>query len=104
MTKPVVIGIEARTELAAAPRWYDERHRGLGEQLIDEVDAAIARVTKNPGLGSPVAGVDDQAIRRLFVHRLPYHLIFLELEDRVQVIAVAHDRTRPGYWRGRESS
>jgi plasmid stabilization system protein ParE len=103
LSKPVVIGREARAELAAAARWYDDRYRGLGEQLLDEVDAAIARVAENPGLGSSVTGVDDEAIRRLFVHRFPYHLVFLELEDRVQVIAVAHDRRRPGFWRERES-
>jgi hypothetical protein len=33
------------------------------------------------------------------VHNFPYHVVFLQLRDRISVLAIAHDRRRPGYWR-----
>lgn len=35
------------------------------------------------------------------VPRFPYHVVYLELPDRLQILAVAHDRRRPGYWKTR---
>jgi hypothetical protein len=35
------------------------------------------------------------------VRRFPYHVVYIELPDRLQVLAVAHDRRRPAYWVGR---
>lgn len=31
----------------------------------------------------------------------PYHIVFLNLEREILVLAVAHDRRRPGYWASR---
>jgi hypothetical protein len=31
----------------------------------------------------------------------PYSVIFQEKEDIVLIVAVAHAKRRPGYWRGR---
>jgi hypothetical protein len=48
-----------------------------------------------------VPGVSDQTIRRRPVRRFPYHVVYIELADRLQILAIAHDRRRPGYWVGR---
>jgi hypothetical protein len=40
-------------------------------------------------------------VRRVFVRRFPYHVVYIELADRLQILAVAHDRRRPRYWVGR---
>jgi toxin ParE1/3/4 len=37
----------------------------------------------------------------MFVPRFPYALIYAVEERRVFVVAVAHFRRRPGYWRDR---
>ena len=39
--------------------------------------------------------------RRYLLRRFPFFVAFRESEDRVQVLAVAHARRRPGYWPGR---
>jgi len=36
--------------------------------------------------------------RRLPVNDFPYHVVFEEFPDRIEVLAIAHDRRRPGYW------
>jgi hypothetical protein len=41
-------------------------------------------------------------VRRALVGpRFPYSVVYLEDEDEIWVLAVAHAKRRPGYWRGR---
>lgn len=101
MTLPIRIGEEAEAELAEAARWYESHRAGLGMAFLDAVDNAVARIAEMPSMGSPLPGSADETLRRRAVLRFPYHVIYLELPDRLQVLAVAHDRRRPGYWVGR---
>lgn len=83
--------------MTEAVRWYETHRAGLGMEFLDAVDIAVARIAETPRLGSQVPGVADQTIRRRAVRRFPYHVVYMELSDRLQVLAVAHDRRRPGY-------
>jgi plasmid stabilization system protein ParE len=87
--------------MAEAARWYEAHRVGLGMEFLEVVDDAVARISEMPRMGSPVSRVADEAIRRRAVRRFPYHVIYLELSDRLQILAVAHDRRRPKYWVGR---
>ena len=40
-------------------------------------------------------------LRRLMLTRFPYALIYSATDDLLHVVAVAHARRRPGYWRPR---
>ena len=101
MKLPLRISEEAYAEMAEAARWYERNRVGLGLEFLAAVDAAVARIEENPRIGSRTPGVDDEDIRRVFVGRFPYHVVYIELPDRLQVLAVAHDRRRPAYWVGR---
>lgn len=55
-----------------------------------------------PNAGAPVTGVGaDLDIRRVRVGRFPYQLAYMTEDDRIHILAVAHDRRRPGYWHRR---
>jgi len=101
LSLPIRISEEAEAEMADAARWYESHHTGLGSEYLEAVDAAVDRIAENPNVGSMVPGVSDSEIRRRAVRRFPYHVVYLELSDRLQILAVAHDRRRPGYWSGR---
>jgi plasmid stabilization system protein ParE len=98
---PLRISADAAAEMAEAARWYDAHQPGLGVEFLDALDDAVVRIAEMPRMGSPVRDVADEAIRRRVVRRFPYHVIYIELPDRLQILAVAHDRRRPGYWAGR---
>jgi len=98
LTLPVRISEEADAEMAEAARWYETHRAGLGLDFLAAVDSAVAGISEAPRMASLVPGVSDQTIRRRPVRRFPYHVVYMELSDRLQILAIAHDRRRPGYW------
>lgn len=60
--------------------------------------SASLRAVEAPAVGAPyVAGT-----RRLLARRFPYAVVYrVRGEQVVEIVAVAHYRRRPGYWRRR---
>jgi toxin ParE1/3/4 len=54
-----------------------------------------------PQIGSRVPGVGDSDVRQMPIHAFPYQVVFVNLPDRVEVVAFAHYRRRPGYFMDR---
>ena len=102
MTPPVRFEDEADAEYRAAGRWYETRRIGLGLEFFDAVDAALELIARMPRAGAPVPRLPpDLPVRRAPVKRFPYLVVYLETETAIRVLAVAHDKRRPGYWRAR---
>jgi plasmid stabilization system protein ParE len=90
---------EADAEYRLAGRWYEARREQLGFEFFDAVDETIERILDLPRSGSPVPRMPaDSQARRMAVTRFPYHVIYLEVNDRIRILAIAHDRRKPGYW------
>ena len=88
----------ADAELGAAAIFYEDRVPGLGEQFLNEVEHACSQLGEHQALGPRI----DAQHRRLGLRRFPFALIYRVKTSRVQVIAVAHDRRQPGYWKQRK--
>jgi plasmid stabilization system protein ParE len=101
LKRRVRIGAGAQADMVDASRWYDAQQSGLGLDFLRSIGRVIARIEAAPRMGSPVPGVSDADIRRVLVRRFPYHVVYIELPDRAQILAVAHHRRRPRYWIGR---
>lgn len=98
MNSRVRFGPEAVAELSEAVRWYEQRRDGLGLALLAAVEDAVDAISRWPHSGSPVPEVEGLVIRRTRVDRFPYHVAYLVNDDEIRVLAIAHDRRRPGYW------
>jgi plasmid stabilization system protein ParE len=102
VTKTARFEDEADAEYRAAGRWYEERVVGLGIEFFDAVDAALDQIARLPKAGALVQRVPiDLQVRRAPVARFPYHIVYLETPSTIRVLAIAHDRRRPGYWTSR---
>ena len=88
---------EAEQEFIEASVFYDWRVPGLGESFIAEVERAAELLTQRPEIGQRL----DQVFRRMVLRRFPYLLIYSIEPEKIWIVAVAHQRRRPGYWRGR---
>jgi plasmid stabilization system protein ParE len=100
--KPIRVEPEAKEELAAAAAWYETKREGLGHEFIVEVDAVIAAIARNPARFPLYPRVSVQlGVRRANAGRFPYSVAFIDLGPAIRVLAIAHERRRPGYWVGR---
>jgi plasmid stabilization system protein ParE len=93
----VVLLPEAEEDLAEAALFLEQRVTGLGDGLVMEVERSLVRLGRNPYVGPDVG----DGARKLQMGRFPYGLIYRVEAERVLVLAVAHSRRRPGYWRNR---
>jgi len=79
--------------------WYRERNAEVSERFASEVRQTLQRLEQFPAAGGFIPGVTDPDVRHLPVHNFPYHVVFIRLERHISVLAIAHDRRRPGgYW------
>ena len=89
---------EAAEELADAAGFYESRVGGLGAAFADAVEQAITLIREYPEIGTPFG----RSRRRVLVRGFPYAVIDEHRPDGILVLAFAHVRRRPGYWRARE--
>jgi len=93
---------KARRELAEAAQWFNERSDNLGEALLDEVDAATARLLIMPGMGSLIRHRRiPPGHRKWVLARFRYILVYRVVNQVLWVVAVAHTSRKPGYWADR---
>jgi len=88
----------ARSELAEAMEFYNERASGLGDSLGVEVYAVVAGILENPHAGFVVR----PKVRRRLLPHFPYSLLYEAEDGRVRILAVMHHRRDPSYWSNRE--
>jgi toxin ParE1/3/4 len=96
--KPVLVQSAARQELRDSSAWYRERNPEVADRFVHEVQRTLELIEAFPARGLRIPFVIGKA-RRLTVAGFPYYIVFEELTDRVEVLAIAHHRRRPGYWR-----
>jgi plasmid stabilization system protein ParE len=87
----------AEEEFVEEAAYYEEQVAGLGDSFISELDAATILLEDHPRIGTEF----DSPFRHLPMRRFPHSLIYTIETSRIWVLAVAHQRRRPGYWRER---
>jgi toxin ParE1/3/4 len=97
--KPVRLRRVAKRDLREALAYYRERDADLARRFLDEVYRALELLERFPSTGGPVFGIEDPRIRQLPVNNFPYQVVFKRYEYRTAVLAIAHERREPGYWR-----
>jgi plasmid stabilization system protein ParE len=89
---------EAARELAADVRYYDEKYPGRGQRFAGAVEHTLALITEFP-LAFPM--LYEPGIRSAKVARFPYRVVYVVVALNIDVVAVAHAKRQPGYWRDR---
>ena len=93
---------EADSEYRLAGRYYEERRKRLGIEFFDAVDLTIDHILEMPRAGTLVPRMPaDLSVRRRPVTRFPYHVVYLDAGTDIRILAIAHDRRKPGYWEER---
>jgi plasmid stabilization system protein ParE len=92
---------DARLELTASRTWYGVKSREVARDFTTSVERTVTRIRELPHSAPRWPGIDDEDVRRIVVPDFPYLVVYLVTDDEIIILAVAHTRRRPGYWRER---
>ncbi len=87
----------ALQEAEDAQSWYAERSVFAASAFIRELSLAIQRVLEAPHRYPTAEG----RTRKALLDRFPFTVYYRVTPDVVSIIAVAHQKRRPGYWSSR---
>ncbi len=87
----------AKAELQDGVRFYEDKAAGLGVAFLDQVEEAIQRICAHP----ESAPVTVDTLRKLVLPTFPYNIIYRQVPNEIQILALAHQRREPQYWVGR---
>jgi toxin ParE1/3/4 len=96
--KSVIIHSEAINELDAAISYYEEQKVDLGLDFLAEVEQVLDKIQQNPNLG---AVYKVTGLLRYVIQRFPFLIFYTEFEEFIWVVAIAHGRRKPDYWKRR---
>lgn len=99
--KPLRIVGPAEIEFRKATEWYRDRDQRVADRFVVEARKTLELIERFPQVGGAVPGLDDEKVRRMPVHAFPYHVVFVDLGDKLEVVAFAHNRRRPAYFANR---
>ncbi len=85
----------ALTELRQAVLYYEEKEKGLGKILLDEIDATIVRLLTNPDAWRALS----VRTRRCRTHRFPFGIIYQIRSDEILILSVMDLRRDPINWK-----
>lgn len=97
--KSLLLHPQARRELDNAIHFYEVRSKGLGLEFLAEIEQTLDKIYRNPNLGTFFL---QSNIRRLLVNRFPYSIFYTERETTIWIIAIAHAKRQPDYWKKRK--
>ncbi len=96
---------QAAKELEEVALFYERERAGYGTLFMAEVSKKVARAADFPQSGALIQVASPEADIRAFVLRcFPYIVVTAIITERRAVIAIAHQRRGPGYWKARLSS
>jgi plasmid stabilization system protein ParE len=84
-------------EGVAAARWYRQRSPRAAKQFVDELNSVLDKIIEAPQRWPRFSN----GTRKLKLPCFPFAVVYLESEDNIRILAVAHGRRRPGYWKSR---
>ena len=88
----------AEDELVAGAVYYAKQSsKELGEDFVTEFERSVNLLRAHPKIGATWRG----KYRRLPIRRFPYSIVYYLSRDTLRIVALAHQRQRPSYWRGR---
>jgi plasmid stabilization system protein ParE len=81
---------EAIEDIRGAREWYASRS-------FNEIEDGLRKIAKRPEAWP----VFLHGTRRFLLRRYPYSLVYRLKPSIIEVVAVAHGKRRPGFWRER---
>lgn len=92
--KRIKLHPEAEEDIEQAVSYYEERRSGYGSKFLDNYVSATSFIRQFPESGTRYY----ERVLFTTLNDFPYSIFYLNLERSIFVLAVIHDRRRPGFW------
>jgi plasmid stabilization system protein ParE len=96
-SKPFRFHPEGREDFRNAIRWYRVRSAVASVEFRITVSDTIREISQAPDRWPKHL----HGTRRFVLDRFPFSVIYLDDSDLVTIVAVAHSKRKPGYWKRR---
>jgi plasmid stabilization system protein ParE len=96
-SKPFRFHPEAREEFRDAIRWYHAQNPFVAAEFRLSVSSGIRLITQAPERWPKYL----HGTRRFIMQRFPFSVVYVDDPGMATIIAVAHGKRRPGYWKDR---
>jgi len=97
MSFPLVFHPAVQAEVDDTYQWYEQQRTGLGNEFLEALEAVYGRLQATPQMHR----ILQRDIRRALLRRFPFAVYYRFHGDRVEVIAVQHQRRDPKAWQSR---
>jgi len=87
----------AASDIEDAYRWYSGKREGLGDEFLEAVHQAAARILEHP----EACPVFHRDARRARLIRFPYSLVYRNYPNTVVIVGYFHGRRDPMIWASR---
>jgi toxin ParE1/3/4 len=84
-------------DIQQARDWYWSRDESAARAFLAEVDSAIVMIAERPEAWPPYV----HGTRRFLLRRYPFSVVYRLKLTAIQIVAVAHSKRRPGFWKNR---
>ena len=96
-SKPYRLHQLAWQEIEGADDWYMCRSADASVGFIAAIADALDSISQAPRRWPTYL----YGTRRFVLHRFPFSVVYLDDPDVVNIVAVAHHKRKPGYWKQR---
>jgi toxin ParE1/3/4 len=98
----LVVHPAAEAEFEAIRTWYGAVNLSAALRFVEQLQGAFNAVCAHPRRCALWRGkLGRLGVRRYVMRRFPYVLPYIVQEEAVFVLAIAHTKRRPDYWRNR---
>jgi toxin ParE1/3/4 len=95
--KPYRFHPEAWLEFEKADDWYLSHSFDASVAFLSDVNGALEGISEAPRRWPKYL----HGTRRFILQRFPFSIVYLDDPQIVTIVAVAHSKRKPGYWKDR---
>ena len=93
----IIFHPDARDELFSAITYYNEQSPGLGTEFLEEIKKSVNKIQENPTRWKLL----KKQVRQYIVQRFPFSIFYISTPEQVYIVAIAHNKRKPYYWKSR---
>ena len=87
----------ARFEVERTHAWYGSKSESAADGFLLEMEAALDEIAEAPSRWPRHL----HGTRRFVLRRFPFSVVYVSSGASIRIVAVAHAKRHPGYWRRR---